>query len=170
MIDAIRKRRSCRSFADREVETEKLEEILKAASFAPSAHGRYPWELIVVKDDETREELSKTSPWAKFIAESPAVVVVIGDEENSSYWIEDCSVLAENIQLEAANQGLGSCWAQARNIESPGGKDTEEEVREVLELPEDRRILCMIAIGYPNRKKSPHSDGDYKKERISFID
>lgn len=169
MLNPIKKRRSQRSFQNKDVEEEKVEKILKAASFSPSAHGRYPWEIFVVRNKEKRKKLSGTSPWSGFVKDAPLVMVIVGEKEESSYWIEDCSVLAENIQLEAVNQGLGVCWAQARGIESPEGNKTEREIRNILKITGRKRVLCMIAIGYPKKDKKPHTEEDYKTEKITFI-
>jgi len=54
MLKAIRQRRSIRSYQNKLVEDEKIEEILKAAQFAPSANHRQPWEFVVVKDREIK--------------------------------------------------------------------------------------------------------------------
>lgn len=163
MIQAIKNRHSHRSFKDREVEEEKLEEILKAAAYSPSARHAYPWSLVVVRDEETRKKLSEVTPYAGFIAESPVAVVVASEETNE--WVEDCSIAAEHLQLEATEQGLGACWAHVREHKGKEG-DAEETVRELLSLPEDYRVLCMIAIGYPSKEKPPHSESELKEREI----
>lgn len=161
MIQAIKNRHSHRSFEDREVEEGKLEEILKAAAYSPSARHTYPWSLIVVRDEEIRKELSEVTPYADFVAESPVAVVVTSEETNE--WVEDCSIAAEHLQLGAAEQGLGTCWA---HIRGHNGGDAEETVKEILSLPDDYRVLCTIAIGYPSEKKSPHSETELQEREI----
>lgn len=50
MLKAIKKRRSVREYLPKEVEKEKLDEILKAAMFSPTAHNRRSWEFAVVRE------------------------------------------------------------------------------------------------------------------------
>lgn len=163
MIEAIKNRRSHRSFGERDIEEEKLEEILRAASYSPSAGGAYPWSLVVVRDEETREVLSKVTPYADFVAESPVAIVVASEETNE--WVEDCSIVAEHIQLEATEQGLGACWGHMRGHREEG-KDSEEIVKDLLSLPEDYRVLCTIALGYPSQKEPPHKESELKERQI----
>ena len=53
MLEAIKIRRSIRTYINKDVEEEKIEEILRAAMQAPSSKGACPWEFIVVDDNET---------------------------------------------------------------------------------------------------------------------
>ncbi|MFB6217074.1 MAG: nitroreductase family protein [Candidatus Aenigmatarchaeota archaeon] len=165
MIDAIKKRRSVRSFKDRDVEDEKLEEILKAASYSPSAKARYPWSLVVVKDEKKREKFSKSTRWSSFASDAPVVIAVTS--EDTKTWVEDSSIVAEHIQLEATNQGLGACWIHIRDAETDRDKKPEERVKDILNVPEDQRVLCLVAIGYPDEHKKEHP---HKKSRIETQD
>ncbi|KXB04300.1 hypothetical protein AKJ48_03060 [candidate division MSBL1 archaeon SCGC-AAA261O19] len=167
MIDSIKRRRSVRRFEDREVEEEKINEILEAAMFSPSAHAKYPWEIIVVTDKGKRDALSKTTVWSSFASEAPVCFVVLGDEEESERWIEDGSIVSEHIWLESVNQGLGGCWIQVRGgtTDDPE-KDPEEYVRRILEIPEKWRVLSILAVGYPATEKSPHKKSNLEYEKI----
>ena len=61
-------RTSVRKYLDKQVEDEKVEMMLKGAMAAPSAGNQQPWEFYVVKNKETIEKLSKTSPYASCCA------------------------------------------------------------------------------------------------------
>lgn len=163
MIDAIKKRRSYRKFKDREIEQEKLDEILKAASYAPSARHTYPWALIVVEDGNKREKFSKVTNWSTFAADAPVVIAVASEETKE--WVEDCSIVAEHIQLEARKQGLGACWIHIRGMEKDG-KSSEQVVKKTLETPEGYRVLCLIAVGYPAGEKSEHDESEAGEREI----
>lgn len=163
MIETIENRHSHRDFEERDVEEEVIKEILKAASYSPSARAAYPWSLIVVRDKETRKALSKVTPYAGFIAESPVAIVVASEETRE--WIEDCSIVAEHIQLEATEQGLGSCWAHMISHEDES-RDSEKVVKELLSLPKDYRVLCAIALGYPSEEKPPHEESELEEREI----
>lgn len=169
MIEAIKHRRSLRGYQDQEIETEKLNEILKAASFSPSARHLYPWEFVVVKNEETRETLAEATPWASFAAEAPAVIAILGDKEKSDEVIEDCSIAAEHMLLEIDNQNLGSCWIQIRGNNRPNNQGPAEDyVRDLLNIPDKYMVLCLISVGYPAEEKEAHSEKEWeeRKEKI----
>ncbi len=57
VFEAIRSRRSHRSFLDKRVETEKIDQILEAAQWAPSPANNQPWEFVVITGDGMRAKL-----------------------------------------------------------------------------------------------------------------
>ena len=61
MLEAIKNRRSIRTYTDKEVEEEKIIEILKSAMQAPSSKNSSPWEFIVVDDKEILTNIEKFS-------------------------------------------------------------------------------------------------------------
>jgi len=81
MIEAVRKRRSVRTFTDQPVEPEKLEQILRAGMQAPSAHNIQPWEFLVVTDEADKKAVSEMSPYAKMAARAPMLIIVCGNRE-----------------------------------------------------------------------------------------
>lgn len=164
MLDAIRKRRSIRNFQNKSVEEEKLQEILKAAMFAPSARHSRPWEFILVKDKKTKDKLAATKVGSAFVNKAPLIIVICAQETHQ--WIEDCSIVAENIYLEATNQGLGTCWVQIRGSERPNGSSCEEYVKKLLKIPDKIRVLCMMPIGYPAEQLSEHQESEYEKRKL----
>lgn len=169
MLEAIRKRRSIRKFKKKEVEEKKLKEILKAAMFAPSAMRLRPWEIIVVRNPETKEKLAKATPFCGFVKDAPVVLVIAAKPSLlAKFWIEDCSILAENIYLEATNQGLGTCFCQVMGGKTLFMKDSEEYVREVIKAPKNVRILCLMPLGYPAEKKPPHTIKEFEKKKIHY--
>lgn len=167
MLEVIKKRRSIRKYQEKEIEEEKLKEVLKAAMFAPSAMDRRPWDFVVVRDKKVKEQLAASCPWAAFAKESAAVVVVVGDEKRSRLWIEDCSLAAGLIYLEATNQGLGACWAQVRSVPARRG-DAEDFVRNLLKIPGEKRVLCLMALGYPAEEKKEHTDDEFKAAKVHY--
>jgi len=163
MIDSIKKRRAIRKFLNQAVPETKIQEIIKAAFFAPSANAVYPWELIIVKDNTTKEQLSKVTPWATFAKEADIIIVIVGDEEESPQWIEDCSIVAEHIWLEAVNQELASCWVQIRKQ-----GEAENNVKEILNVPKEKRILCLLPIGFSAEKLEEHEETIIDKNKIKY--
>jgi nitroreductase len=163
MISAIKKRHAIREYLNEPISDEKITEILKTAAFAPSANAKYPWELIVVKETATKEMLSKTTPWATFAKDAGAIIAVIGHETDSPEWVEDCSIVAEHLWLEAAEQGLGACWIQIRNQ-----GNAEKETKEILNIPDKHRVLCLMALGVPAKNLSEHDESNIDKNKIKY--
>ena len=99
MIEAIRKRRSIREYLKREVEEEKLREILKAAMFAPTSWGTRAWEFIVVTDPVVRGRLSEATEHSYFVKDAPVVIVIAYNAKVGRRFKEDSSIAAEHIHL-----------------------------------------------------------------------
>lgn len=162
-LEAIRARRSIRKYTDEPVGKEALEAILDAALRAPTAMAKRPWWIVVVQDAEKRERLSEVSGYAGFCAQSPVVLAVCGDD-SSQWWIDDCAALTENALVAAAALGLGTCWVGIHDADYKG-RDREEYVRGVLNIPDSIRVLGLIALGRPAETKSAHDRdtvwGDY---------
>ncbi len=166
MLDVIKKRRSIRIFQDKEVEQEKVEEVLKAASFAPSAHDCRSWEFVVVKDKRTKELLSKIKKGAEFTKYAPLVIVLCADENKDPRWVEDLSIAAAHIYLEATNQGLATCFVQIRAKPGEEYKNYEGYIRKVIGAPDNIRILNLMPLGYPGEKLPEHGDNDFNPSQI----
>jgi len=162
VLKVIKNRHSVRSFQKRVVEKEKLEEILKAAQFAPSANHICPWEFWVIEKSSTLKQLAKITAWGSFIAQAPLAIVVVLDENASAEWIEDGAIIGAHIYLEATNQGLGTCWVHVR------GKESEIEIKKLLAISESHRVLAIFPIGYSTETKSPHSDDEYDINKVHY--
>ena len=164
MLEVIKKRRSIRKYQKKEVEQEKLNEILKAAMYSPSAMHRRPWEFIVVKDKELKNELAKATPGSGSVKDAPIALIIAA--KDSPRWIEDCSIAAEAIYLEATNQGLGTCFCQIFSDKTLN--DSEDYVRQLIKAPKDVRILCIMPLGYPTEEKSEHTEEEFDKNKIHY--
>jgi nitroreductase len=163
-LKPIETRRSLRSYTGEPLEDWQVDNIVKAFMYAPSAMHYRPCHIIVVRDKGMLQNLSKATPWAKMIEKAGASFVIVGDEERSPWWVEDCSVASENILIEVADMGLGACWVQVRSIAE--GMDPEKRVRALLNIPENMRVLNMMAVGVPKRTKEPHKENEVENERL----
>ena len=143
VFEAVQERRSIRAYQDKPVPREKLEKILEAGRLAPSARNVEPWHFIAVTDKEKRKELSK-GLYAKFLIQSPLVIVACGDKKASPDWYAiDVALALENMILTAVGEGLGTCCV---------GSFNEKDVKEVLKIPENFEVLVMLAVGYAREK------------------
>ncbi|MFA6594225.1 MAG: nitroreductase family protein [Candidatus Buchananbacteria bacterium] len=163
MINAIKKRRAVREYLNEPVSDDKIQELLNTVACAPSANALYPWELVIVKDHGTKELLSKVTPWATFAKEAAVIIAVVGHKNESPEWIEDCSIVAEHLWLEATEQGLGACWIQIRN---QGNAD--DNVKSILNIPSQHGILCLMAIGVPAKPLPEHDLSIISKNKFKY--
>lgn len=143
-FEAITKRYSVRSYLPDPVPTHILERVLEAGRVAPSAMNLQPWHFIVVSDKEKRRALS-TGRFAKFLSESPVVIVGCGNERLSPRWYAiDTAIALQNMVIAATSEGLGTCWV---------GSFDETDVKKLLKVPEGYRVIAMLALGYPRDGK-----------------
>jgi nitroreductase len=143
VFEAIQERRSIRSYKDTPVPRELMEKILEAGRLAPSAKNCEPWHFIAVTDAAKRKTLSGGT-WAKFLAQSPLVIVACGDKKDSPDWYAiDVALAVENMVLTAVSLGLGTCCV---------GSFNEKEIKTTLKIPENFEVLVMLAVGYPSGK------------------
>lgn len=161
VFDAIRNRRSIRKYKKDPVEDEKVIKCLEAARWAPSASNRQPWHFVVVTDQEMRKTLADIHPYGRFMKESPVVIVVLCDpEKHPKYYLYDPCIATQNLLLAAYAQGLGTCWMGMVNAAF------EEDMKQVLNVPEKMQILCCVSMGYPD--ETPSSTRRNLEEIVSY--
>ena len=141
LLEVMQKRRSVRTYTGESVAEKDITSILQAGLLSASGKAIRPWEFIVVRNKETLRNMSQCRvAGSKMLEAADCAVVVLGDEEKSDVWVEDCSVAMANMHLMADSLGVGSCWIQGRLREAPGGRTTEAYLRELLEFPENYRL------------------------------
>jgi nitroreductase len=156
MLDTLRKRRSIRSYEDKDIEPEKIELLKEAALRSPTSRGINPWRFIFVTDGSKLEELSRAKEsGSSFLKGARLGVIVCAAGDESDVWIEDCSIASIILQLCGQSLGLGSCWIQIRKRMHSSNLTSEDYVKRALDLPENLKVESMIAFGYPNEIKSP---------------
>ena len=145
LMESIRKRYSCRSYQDKPVEQDKLDEILEAARLAPSAKNMQDWRFIVVADKQTRHKLAMAAGEQMFIEKAGAIIVACS---TSDYVMRcgqkiapiDVAIALEHIALQAAQMNLATCWI---------GSFYPEKVKAILDIPADVEVVELMAVGYP---------------------
>jgi len=169
MLDLLMNRRSIRKYKDQEIPKEIIDKIIQGALTAPSGRNKKPWELIVVTDKDVLTKLGNARGPASWpIKNAPLGIVIVADPEATDLWVEDSAIIATIIQLTAQSFGLGSCWLHVRERVSEDGKDVENNVKEILNIPNNYRVECMIAIGYPDEEKEPHKIENLKFEKVHY--
>jgi len=142
--DIIKARRSVRKYQDKPVEEEKIVKCLEASRLAPSWKNGQCWRFVVVKDKGIIDKLATgINTWAKA---APVMIVACGDPRLSGdsngqlYYLVDVAIAMEHLVLEATNLGLGTCWL---------GIFDEAEVKGLLKIPEEIRVVALTPLGYP---------------------
>ena len=155
MLELLTTRRSTRKFTTEAVSDEHLQKLLTAGLLAPSSKDTRPVELVAVRDPALIAALaacrdSGTMP----LRTATLVVAVVADTTKADVWIENTSIAAILIQLEAERLGLGSTWVQMR-LRTKGEASAEAEARKTLGIPEHYGVQCLLAIGHKNEVKTP---------------
>jgi nitroreductase len=171
-FDVVRRQRAHRAFSDRPLEDELVASVLEAATYAPSAENRQPWEFIVVRDAERRAAIGALMrrAWEEGgrvfsehrldpkllddveggatggIAAAPVLVVVCADTERGLEQTVPSSIFpaVQNMLLAATAHGLGS----ALTTIAVGFGD---ELRRLLGLPDTVVPVAVVPLGHPAR-------------------
>ena len=160
-------RKSVRKYLAKTIEVEKIEALKKAALLSPTGKRKNHWDFIFIENKTTLNKLAQSKVnGSKLIGNAPLAIAVVGDNSASDTWIEDCSIASIILQLQAEDLELGSCWVQIHK--RPHNEETlaEDYVRAVLNIPEAKNILSIIAIGYPENKREASKDEDLMWEKI----
>lgn len=149
-------RRSIRKYQDKELSADDVKLILEAALLAPTSKNMRSWSFTVVEGKDALTRLSQCKPqFATPIARCKLAVVVSGDASASDAWVEDASIAATYIQLQAEALGLGSCWIQVRNRMCDDYTSAGDMVKQMFDIDEQQQVLCVISIGYKDEVRKP---------------
>jgi len=154
VFEAIKIRRSVRSYKAEAVPEGKLKKVLEAARLAPSAHNEQEWKFVVVRDVQKRKELAEAALNQNFIAEAPVIIVAVAlnpDHIMSSgvpAFAVDLAIAVDHMTLKATEEGLGTCWI---------GAFSQEKVKKVLEIPERYKVVVLLPLGFPADTPEPKS-------------
>jgi nitroreductase len=142
--EAIRSRRNVRSFEDRPIADDHLDEILESGRRSPSSQNWQPWDFILVRQREQLLQLSHVWRGAGYVAHAAAAIALIApqaaDDRQRNRLQYDLGQATMSIMLAAAGLGIGSGHA---------GVQDQDMARGVLGFPADRFCAYLIALGYP---------------------
>lgn len=183
LLTALRSRRSIRRYTDRPVLPAVIDQLLEAATRAPSSHNSQPWRFVVITTASVKAELADrmgerlradrlraadrvetidrdVSRSRDRITSAPAIIVVclstigLDDHHERLMAIQSVAASIQSLLLAAHEAGLGTCW-MAAPLYCP------DVVREVLRLSSDWDAQALITIGYP-------ADEGKRRERVDF--
>ena len=156
-----------RQFTDELLSGDDVKLLLRAGLIAPSSKGLHSYEFIVVEDKQMLAALSQSkSVGSDFLAGAPMAIVVLADPTVSDVWIEDASVAATHILLQAEDLGLGACWIQVRNRYTADERSTEQIVKSLLGIPDKFGVVCIIAVGHKGMERKPQNEDRLKWEKV----
>jgi nitroreductase len=148
VYEAVRTRKSVRSFSARAVEPEKITRMLEAARLAPSAKNLQEWRFVVVTDAQVISRVTAEAAGAySFAAEAPVLIVVCAVTDKGlmscghSRYAVDCAAAVDHLMLAAVEEGLGTCWI---------GGFQQKPVKQQLNIPEEVEVFALLPVGYPS--------------------
>jgi nitroreductase len=187
VIEAIATRRSIRRFSDRPVDESMLESLLDSVRMSPSWANMQCWRFIVVRNAQLKAKISeltyveafmapkgyKANPSKTGVTEAPALIIACADPQQSGelwgqqYYMTDIGIAAQTLMLAAHSMGLGTVFV---------GVFEEEQLRLLLGIPANIRIVGLFPIGYPREikkegpQRKPLGEIVYKEKWASSAD
>lgn len=160
-------RHSIRKYKEESLAPESVKQILEAALLAPSSKSSRPWQFIAVEDREMLEKLSECkTAGARPIAGAALAIVVCGDPQKSDVFVEDCSVAATMMQLQAAALGIGSCWIQIRDRYAKDDEPAQNIVKTLLGIPDSLQVVQIITFGISDETRRPVDPSKLMWEKV----
>jgi len=155
--EAIRTRESVRNYQEKEVEEEKIKRIFELVRLAPSARNAQEWRFVIVRNKQTREKLKEAANGQPFVAEAPVVIAACAETDQrlmtcgQPAYTVDVAIAIDHLTIAAVEEGLGTCWI---------GDFHEDKVKDILNIPEDIRVVQIVTLGYPKSlKKTKYRKG-----------
>ncbi|MDM8213000.1 nitroreductase family protein [Enterococcus hirae] len=168
VIEAIEARRSCRTFAEKQLSKETIKELLRLGTLAPSGSHMEPWGFVVIQDPEEIEKLgqeaknyalhhlaeyphlqqyekSYANPKTDIFFGAPTLILAYGDT-NSHFWAIDPSLALENITLAALEMGIGSCF-----VSNSEPFCATQELKDRYHVPSEYAFVTSLIMGYMER-------------------
>ena len=185
VFNAIKGRRSYRSFLPEQINEEVIEKILEAAIWAPSPLNTQPWEFVIITNEEIKEKIFseakrcitwalEKSGWswlekyqADFLQSAPVIIAVIGDpkktgvdmflEEGGVGYQHACAAAIQNMHLAAHALGIGSLWFTFFD---------KKAMREILSIDQEKTPLALVCLGKPSGEPLQTRRKDIKEKTI----
>jgi TonB family protein len=161
VIQNIMARRSVRKYLDKPVEHAKLEAIATAGINAPSAMNRQNWAVRIIEDQkliadvtevykQENPQMVERDPNFKNMFRNAPNLICVCSPSNGGFDL-DAGLLCENMMLAAQSLGLGTC-IQTGPVRFLVSNEKAKFFLEALDIPDGYKLLCVIAVGYPDEK------------------
>ena len=148
VLDAMRTRRSVRTYSDRQISPDVMDRMKQAMRIAPSACNIQPWHFVLVSDAALREKIAQAAHNQTWIAQAPMIVVACGLPIKAYKGMGgygnsvdvDLAIALDHLMLAAVAEGLGTCWI---------GAFDEAKVKVLLGISAHVKVVAMTPLGYP---------------------
>ncbi len=168
VLDAIRTRRSVRSYAGTPIPAEVMDRMRQVLRVAPSACNLQPWHFILVTDPALRRKVAEVANGQMWMAEAPVIVVGCGLPEKAYKKMGgygnsvdiDVTIALDHLTLAAVAEGLGTCWI---------GAFDEGKVKSLLNVPASFKVVAMTPLGYPASADLNHPVEEGRRKAVSEI-
>ena len=159
--ELIKQRYSVRAYKSNPVEEDKLQQVLEAARWAPTAANRQPFQMIVIHTAGRETALKRIYNRSWFV-QAPLVICACGipaqnwvRSDGKNYNDVDVAIAMDHLILAAANLGLGTCWVAAFDPAA---------ARRILGLPDGVEPIAFTPLGYP-----AHQPGLKERKALSEL-
>lgn len=161
-ITLAKERYSCRKFSDAPVEKEKIENIIAAASAAPTAVNKQPFKIWVAESESACKKIGECTRFtfgAKtfFILGYSSNDAWVRAYDGTNFGCVDGSIVATHMMLEIQDLGLGTTWV---------GSFDAPKMHEMFPETEGYELIAIFPVGYPAEDAKP-SDNHFKRKDIS---
>lgn len=151
--EAINERRSIRSFDPIDITDDLIKDLAECAQLTPSCLNKQPWKLIFVRNKDQLQKvfssLTTQNSWAK---RSSMIIAIAGKPKDDCrldgrlYYMYDIGLATSMILLRATELGLVTHIMAGFN---------EKKAKKILEIPEDMRLIALIAVGKRSKEINP---------------
>lgn len=162
LYEGLLTRRSIRKYnPDKSLTKDEILELIRAASYAPSAHNKQPWHFLVIQDKEALRTMRLIQPWTSFAKDAACVILVCVDKEETfhrekegwDYAEIDGALAAQNLLLACHAKGLGACFCGAAPMPL-----VIENLRKKFNMPENILPVAIVTVGYPEEEPKALED------------
>lgn len=180
-FDAIKTRRSIKSFQDHEMSKDEINKLLEAAILSPTSYNIQNWRFVIVTKQDLKDKLCALSYGQRQVAEASLVIILCADlkawdKNPERYWKnipeEPRKSLAKAIRQSYSgnpilekDEALRSCGFAAQTIMLAAksmGYDTCPmegfdfgKVATLINLPSDHIISMMVVVGKKAKEAGP---------------
>lgn len=151
--EAIATRLSIRQYAQCAIPAEHMQILFKAMQLAPSANNRQNWEFVFVGNPELKKQLVTACMNQRFVGDCSYFIAGVADPQLKWYMV-DITIAFTHLTLQAVELEYGTCWI---------GAFDESKVKELLQVPESKKIVACMTIGKPKGRHVPRSRKDVRK-------
>ena len=182
VLEAIKTRRSIRTYKPTPLDDKTIELVLEAARWAPSWANTQCWRFIVVRDSEGKNRLADTliavgdrpNRAANAMRNAPVVIVACAELGKSGYYkrepwgpatdkgdwyMFDVALAMQNLVLAAYSLGLGTVYVGAFDA---------KKAASLLQVPQGFCVVAMTPLGYPETE--PEAKSRQELSEIVFYD